>query len=324
MATRRARPRSITQAPETRSPSPYGRARNTGRSLPCRWSRNWTAAFVSVPRNRETSSAGGSRAPTVRLCPVRWSESRAMAPSGFRRSEPTRRGATKCRFSGTGLTRHGQQNGYMPGSFGQRRPNGPGEPLELRAGERETRGRRAVALWRLTGRVVDARANLWKARCRRSRFASWRGSAGCGRRCPGNRANRRSRCLSAVPSAPGQVHRRRVGRADLSGTRQRGAVVQQAMTTGPATAYLLPGQPIREPNAFLWGWRSRCRASTSRWRRTHRADRGHHRGRRRRSRAEGVILTPSRRSGVVATPPVGARIDAAGRFEFPNVPPGES
>jgi protocatechuate 3,4-dioxygenase beta subunit len=38
---------------------------------------------------------------------------------------------------------------------------------------------------------------------------------------------------------------------------------------------------------------------------------------------DGLILTPSRRSGVLATSPVGAEIDSAGRFEFRNVAPGE-
>jgi protocatechuate 3,4-dioxygenase beta subunit len=38
---------------------------------------------------------------------------------------------------------------------------------------------------------------------------------------------------------------------------------------------------------------------------------------------DGLILTPSRRSGVIAGEPIGARIDADGRFEFPNLTPGE-
>jgi hypothetical protein len=37
----------------------------------------------------------------------------------------------------------------------------------------------------------------------------------------------------------------------------------------------------------------------------------------------GLVLTPSRRSGALATEAVGARIDRDGRFEFPNVAPGE-
>ena len=36
-----------------------------------------------------------------------------------------------------------------------------------------------------------------------------------------------------------------------------------------------------------------------------------------------ITLTPSRRSGSIAPTPVGARTQADGRFEFPNVPPGE-
>jgi hypothetical protein len=36
-----------------------------------------------------------------------------------------------------------------------------------------------------------------------------------------------------------------------------------------------------------------------------------------------LVLTPSQRSGAIVTPPTGARIYDDGRFEFPNVPPGD-
>jgi hypothetical protein len=36
-----------------------------------------------------------------------------------------------------------------------------------------------------------------------------------------------------------------------------------------------------------------------------------------------LVLTESQRSGAIATPSTGARISPDGRFEFPNVAPGE-
>ena len=221
------------------------------------------------------------------------------------------------------------KNGYMTGSFGQRRPNGSGEPLELRAGE--TRNGVDVVLSRfgaLTGRVVDARGEPVEGaglQALQVRFLEGqRRLVDAGALGTGRTDDRGVYRLYGLP--PGQyIIAASVGQISQARDR-RGAVVQQAMTDRPGYGMTYypsatnPGEAQRitlgvaqqvssldialepAPTARIAGTIVDAAGAPVR---------------------EGLILTPSRRSGVVATPPVGARIDAAGRFEFPNVPPGE-
>ena len=221
--------------------------------------------------------------------------------------------------------------GFITIQYGQRRPSDIGESIELRSGETRNLD---IALPRpgaIVGRVLDdggepvAGASVRVLHVRyaegRRRLVEVGNDSGCVRYAPGCGTLTRhtddrgvyriydlppdeyivsaavGQVVSGGPSAdlPGYSTSYFPGTA-IPGAAQRLAVDLEQTVTG-----------IDVPLA---------RAPTARIAGTIIDSAGH-------PVSEGLILTPSHRSTMLVTSPIGARIDSDGRFEFPNVASGE-
>ena len=208
--------------------------------------------------------------------------------------------------------------GFVTMEYGRRRPSDSGEPIELRQGE--TRARVDIALPRpgaLVGHVVDedgepiegASVRLLQTQYRdgRRRLVS---SGGQGSHRTDDRGAYRIYGVSPgeymVSANVGQVV---IGQpiADVSGY----TTSYFPGTTNPGAARRIAVDLAEEVTGLDFPL---ARAPTARIAGTILDAEGN-------PINGGLILTPSRRSGALATEPVGARTFPDGRFEFPNVRP---
>jgi protocatechuate 3,4-dioxygenase beta subunit len=214
-----------------------------------------------------------------------------------------------------------RKRGYITRQLGQARTSDPGERIALAVDER--RDRADITLPRtsaITGQVTDEYGDPLEGvsvRVHQIRYVS-------GRRrlvdVPGSGSSRtddagRYRVAGLQPGSfvvaayVGQLMLGQSGMADIPGY----ATTYFPGTPNPPELSLVPVPPSQDVESVNFALSRTATATVSGMARTSTGE----------PVTGGLVLASSRRSGTVATTQVGARIQPDGRFEFPNVPPGQ-